>query len=146
MFSKLLTDADTYWITDNPRAADQYNRRLEKSIGSYDVTHNFKFAGVFDLPFGKGRRWAKNGIANAVVGGWRASLIALYSGGRPIGLSTSVGTPLFAGRGVPVVTTYDNWAGTVEGRQVRSRTWTSSSSRRRISARSPASVSATRRV
>jgi hypothetical protein len=115
VFSKLLTDADTYWITDNPRAADHYNRRLEKSIGSYDVTHNFKFAGVFDLPFGKGRRWAQSGVANAVAGGWRVSLIALYSGGRPVGLSTGVTTPLFAGRGVPVVTTYDNWAGTWKG-------------------------------
>jgi hypothetical protein len=32
VFSKLFTDSDTYWVTDNPRAADQYNRRLEKSI------------------------------------------------------------------------------------------------------------------
>ena len=82
---------------------------------TYDVTHNFKFSGVYDLPFGKGRRWANKGIANAVIGGWRLSLIALYSGGRPVGLSTSVGTPLFAGRGVPVVTTDDNWAGAVKG-------------------------------
>jgi len=80
VFSKLLTDADSYWITDQGRAADQYNRGLEKSIGSYDVTHNFKFSGVYDIPFGKGRRWANKGIANAVIGGWRMSLIALYSG------------------------------------------------------------------
>ena len=26
VFSKILTDADSYWITDNPRAADHYNR------------------------------------------------------------------------------------------------------------------------
>jgi hypothetical protein len=115
VFSKLMTDADTYWITDNPRAADQYNRRLEKSIGSYDVTHNVKFSGVYDLPFGKGRRWANNGVANWVIGGWRLSGIALYSGGRPIGLSTSVSTPLFAGRGVPVVATDNGWAGTWKG-------------------------------
>ena len=55
VFSKLFTDSDTYWVTDNPRAADQYNRRLEKSIGFYDITHNFKLGLVYDLPFGKGR-------------------------------------------------------------------------------------------
>jgi hypothetical protein len=115
VLSKLLTDSDTYWITDNPRAADQYNRRLEKSIGSYDVTHNVKFSGVWDLPFGKGRRWVTSRVANAVVGGWRMAGIALYSGGRPIGLSTSVGSPLFAGRSVPFVSTYDGWAGTWKG-------------------------------
>src|SRR5262249_13913192 len=53
---------------------------------------------------------AGNGIANAVIGGWRLAGILTYSGGRPVGLSTSVGTPLFAGRGVPVVTTNDDWA------------------------------------
>ncbi len=38
-------------------AADQYNRRLEKSIGQFDVTHDFKAGFVYDLPFGKGRQF-----------------------------------------------------------------------------------------
>ncbi len=37
-------------------AADQYNRGLEKSIGQYDVTHDFKFSTVYDLPFGRGQK------------------------------------------------------------------------------------------
>jgi hypothetical protein len=115
VFSKLLTDADTYWITDNPRAADHYNRRLEKSIGSYDVTHNFKIAGTYDLPFGKGKKYLQSGFASWVLGNWRLAVIGIYSVGRPVGLSTSVSTPLFAGRGVPWVTTYDNWSGSVKG-------------------------------
>jgi hypothetical protein len=49
--SKLLTNADTAW--GEGYAADQFNRGLEKSIGAYEVTHDFKFAGVYDLPFGK---------------------------------------------------------------------------------------------
>ena len=57
VFSKLLTDADSYWITDQSRAADQYNRRLEKSIGSYDVTHNFKFGLTYEFPFGPGKKY-----------------------------------------------------------------------------------------
>ena len=31
-------------------AMDHYNRRLEKSIGQFDVTHNFKLGAVYDLP------------------------------------------------------------------------------------------------
>ena len=53
VFSKMLTDADSYWITDQSRAADQYNRRLEKSIGSYDVTHNFKLGLTYELPLAR---------------------------------------------------------------------------------------------
>ena len=33
---------------------DQYNRRLEKSIGQFDQTHRLKFSTLYDLPFGKG--------------------------------------------------------------------------------------------
>ncbi|HEY3443927.1 MAG TPA: TonB-dependent receptor [Paludibaculum sp.] len=115
VFSKLLGDADSYWITDNPRAADQYNRKLEKSIGSYDVTHNFKFAGVYNLPFGKGQKFMNSGPAAWILGDWRLAFIGTYSGGRPVGLSTSVSTPLFAGRNVPWVPGYDGWRAPTKG-------------------------------
>ena len=73
VFSKLLTDADSYWGNAMPTdyygggggcclAADQYNRRLEKSIGEFDVTHNFKIGFVYDLPFGKGRQYLTHGV------------------------------------------------------------------------------------
>ena len=42
MFSKILTDSDSL-LGQRLTAADQYNRGLEKSIGQFDVTHNFKF-------------------------------------------------------------------------------------------------------
>ena len=51
--SKILTDSDSYW--PGSFAADFYNRGLEKSIGQFDVTHNFKMSVVYDLPFGKGK-------------------------------------------------------------------------------------------
>ena len=49
----MLTDSDTAWGVQY--AADFFNRGLEKSIGQFDVTHDFKFAAVYDLPFGKGQ-------------------------------------------------------------------------------------------
>jgi hypothetical protein len=55
VFSKLLTDSDNYWPGN--QTADQFNRRLEKSIGQFDVTHNFKLGGVYDLPFGKEKQF-----------------------------------------------------------------------------------------
>lgn len=117
VFSKLITDSDSYWVTDQSRAADQYNRRLEKSIGAYDVTHNFKFAGVYELPFGKGKRWLQEGVGRWALGDWRLSYIGLYNSGRPVGLGTTIGFPLFAGRTVAQVPTYDGWAGAQKGGQ-----------------------------
>ncbi len=61
VFSKLMTDADSYWSDSYGFAMDHYNRGLEKSIGAFDVTHNFKFSAVVDLPFGKGKKFLNKG-------------------------------------------------------------------------------------
>ncbi len=87
VFSKILTDADSAWgdqQTGQGYAADQFNRHLEKSIGAYDVTHDFKFAAVYDLPFGRGQQYLTHGPAAWVLGNWRISSINLYSSGTPV--------------------------------------------------------------
>ncbi len=107
VFSKILTDSDSYW--PGSFAADFYNRGLEKSIGQYDVTHNFKMSIVYDLPFGKGKPWLNHGAGAFVLGGWRLSGIAGYSSGQPIGVSTSYSLPINNGRTPAYVTSYDGW-------------------------------------
>ena len=115
VFSKILTDSDSYW--GSGVAMDQYNRRLEKSIGQFDVTHNFKLGGIYDLPFGKGKTWLNKGLAANILGNWRFSGLAFYSSGQPLGLSTTVGTPsvLFAGGNRPLISTYDGWRAPTKG-------------------------------
>ena len=110
VFSKILTDADSYWI--GGQAMDHFNRGLEKSIGQFDVTHNFKIGTVYDLPFGKGKRFlGSNRAASLIVGNWRVSGIAYYSSGLPLGLGTSNSLPLFSGSLRPIISTYDGWQG-----------------------------------
>ena len=97
VLSKLLTDADSY-DADN-RAADQYNRRLEKSIGQYDQTHSFKANYVYELPFGKGKAWLNHGAASWIeIGGWRVSGAHMYSSGYPLELTSGVNYNIFNGR------------------------------------------------
>ena len=54
-------------------------------------------------------------VGTRIVGDWRLAFIGTYSGGRPVGLGTSVSVPLFAGRGVPWVSTYDGWRAPTKG-------------------------------
>ena len=115
VFSKVLTDADSYW--PGSAAADFFNRGLEKSIGQFDVTHNFKMSVVYDLPFGKGKTWLKTGAAAAILGGWRVSGIAAYSSGQPIGVSTSYSLPIFNGRTPAYVSSYTGWRAQTQGSQ-----------------------------
>jgi hypothetical protein len=111
VLSKLLTDSDTAW--GSGVAADFFNRGLEKSIGQFDVTHDFKFAGVYDLPFGKGQHFMSHGPAAWVIGNWRISSINIYDSGTPVGIGTSLTLPIYAsgagGRVPAFVNSYDGW-------------------------------------
>ena len=118
-FSKLITDADSYWGNAATKtangccyAADQFNRRLEKSIGQYDVTHNFKIGFVYDLPFGKGRQYLTHGLAAWTLGGWGINGVLTYSSGLPVGVTSSYLLPLYTGtngRSTPYINSYDGW-------------------------------------
>jgi hypothetical protein len=113
-FSKLLTDSDTYYANAG-FAEDQGNRRLEKSIGAYDQTHSFRVSTLYELPFGKGRRWLTQGrFVNETLGGWRLSAIQVYASGFPIGVTRNAPLPIFNGVNRPYITSY-NWESTWSG-------------------------------
>jgi len=56
------------------------------SLTSYDLTHIVKGYVTYQLPFGRGQRWLsdKRGVLNALVGGWSANTIVLYTSGQPM--------------------------------------------------------------
>jgi hypothetical protein len=107
VYSKLMTDSEGASLQNN--AMDQGRRFLDKSISGDDLTHNFKLAWVYDLPFGKGRRYVTQGWGSAALGGWRVSAIQLYTSGYPIALGTTVSLPIFAGPNRPTVPTNYGW-------------------------------------
>jgi hypothetical protein len=46
-----------------------------------DIRHNFQVTGIFELPFGRGKRWAQDGFLSHLLGGWQFNtLMSLYSG------------------------------------------------------------------
>jgi hypothetical protein len=52
-----------------------------RATAGFDRTHNFHLAYVYQLPFGKGKKYASNGVPAAVLGNWQANgIIAIYSG------------------------------------------------------------------
>ena len=115
VFSKLLTDSDTYYANAG-FAEDQGDRRLEKSIGAYDQTHTFKMNTLYELPFGPGKHWLSHGFASRALGGWRISAIQVYSSGFPLGVSRNAPLPIFNGNNRASVTSYDGWrAATASG-------------------------------
>ncbi|HEX5005784.1 MAG TPA: TonB-dependent receptor, partial [Hyphomonadaceae bacterium] len=110
VFSKMLTDADS---TDADNSAlDHYNRSLEKSIGQYDLTHNFKMTYIYELPIGRGKALLNSGIASFIFGNWRIAGTHFYSSGFPLTLTNSINYLIFNGRSAAAVTSHDGWIAT----------------------------------
>jgi Carboxypeptidase regulatory-like domain len=88
-----------------------YDRGIEKTITSFNIPHFVKLTWVWDLPFGKGRKWLTNGALGHVIGGWTVTGIHNYRSGDPLSISgAGPRTALFNGTvrpdwisGVPVV-------------------------------------------
>jgi hypothetical protein len=83
-FGVAYTWSKTINFADNdggPRI--QYLPAKDRNRGpaSYDRTHNLEMHGVYDLPFGKGERWARDGWASKVVGGFQVSGVASIMSG-----------------------------------------------------------------
>ncbi len=108
VFSKMLTDADNY-SADNS-SLDHYNRRLEKSIGQLDQTHNFRLSGIWEIPAGKGKALLSGGgPVSWFLGDWRLSGFLNYNSGNPIDLSNNNVYNIFNGRGAIHVQSYQGW-------------------------------------
>lgn len=63
----------------------KYNRRAERSIDPQDVSQRFVISAVYELPFGRGKRWNfSNAWANHLLSGWQISTIGTMQTGLPI--------------------------------------------------------------
>lgn len=84
-FSKALTDFEG---SQNNRTAfrDPDNEGLDRGRASIDVTHVWNANAIYELPFGRGRRWANftNPILDGFLGGWQINGILGYSSGQPL--------------------------------------------------------------
>jgi hypothetical protein len=54
-----------------------------KALAGFDRTHNFEAYGLYQLPFGRGQRYAQSGIASALAGGWQLNWILSAMSGTP---------------------------------------------------------------
>jgi hypothetical protein len=56
----------------------------EWALSAFDVRHRWVLGGVYDLPFGRGKRFGiNNAVANGVVGGWQVSANTTIQSGVP---------------------------------------------------------------
>jgi trimeric autotransporter adhesin len=64
-------------------ALDNYNINREYGLSANDVRHSFNATPMWDLPLGKGKRWATSGIADRLLGGWNLTPVVSLQSGVP---------------------------------------------------------------
>ena len=85
--SKEITNATSVGIEDATNLAN------ERSLATWDVFQRLVISGIYELPFGKGKRFGNNwnrGL-NAVLGGWQMNQITTFQGGFPLAMTATSG-------------------------------------------------------
>jgi hypothetical protein len=92
-YSKCMTDSAGFWGTSGGQGAasnafysDPYNTKLDMGPCYWDVKHVLTGYAVYELPFGKGKKFGNhlNRVAQAVAGNWQAGAILTLRGGFPL--------------------------------------------------------------
>jgi hypothetical protein len=66
---------------------DPYHPERSRSVSAYDIPHFLSISGVWDLPFGRGKRYLSQGVASQVLGNWQVNGIVQLRSGQPYNLS-----------------------------------------------------------
>jgi hypothetical protein len=90
-YSKAIDNAGQVLEPTNgsgPNVQDIRNPRNDKGPSSFDQRFNSTTSFVYELPFGRGRRFASAMPAalNGVLGGWQASSIIFLQSGQPLNI------------------------------------------------------------
>ena len=81
-YGKSLDTASGLNGTNQPQ--DNYNLRAEHSLSDFDMRQRFTLSSTWQLPFGSGRRWARQGGARRILGQWQLANILTLQTGQPL--------------------------------------------------------------
>ncbi|MEZ5391430.1 MAG: hypothetical protein R2724_00830 [Bryobacterales bacterium] len=73
-------------LAESQKTQDPFNRRNDYGRSSWDIRHVFVFAYVYELPFGRGRKFGGNFSkpADFLLGGWSLEGITRLETGPPV--------------------------------------------------------------
>jgi hypothetical protein len=95
-WSKNITNADSEYPTEaawegngTTGALNTYNLKVEKALSQFDIPQRVVLAWTYDLPFGKGQKFAnQGGVVNVLAGGWKIAAVQKYQSGTPLSVTS----------------------------------------------------------
>jgi hypothetical protein len=103
--SKLIDDASSVFsstVLSSPNssslvAADTFRPYLERDSSNGDMPNVTSFSGIYELPAGRGHRFASTGVADTLLGGWSLNAIVSLQSGMPVTVTQATNNNAFAG-------------------------------------------------
>jgi hypothetical protein len=82
---------------------NSYDIEASWALASYDLAHRFVISYLYELPFGRGRRFASDApaLVNAIIGGWQFNGITTFQSGTPLAISANNTAGIFGARTQP---------------------------------------------
>lgn len=68
-------------------SGDYNNYNADIGRNSFDIRHTFNVSGIYDLPFGKGKKWDLGSVGNAILGNIEVGTIINARSGVPIDIT-----------------------------------------------------------
>lgn len=84
-WSKTMDNGTDGWYIGNPQ--NVYNLDAEHGVSNSDRKHILKISGIYELPFGRGKRWLRSGVASWLLGNWQWNTINTLQSGTPVVLT-----------------------------------------------------------
>ncbi|MCI0389357.1 MAG: hypothetical protein MOB07_11425 [Acidobacteria bacterium] len=84
-------------IEEGENHQDSYNIRGDRAVAGIDLAHRFVVGYLYELPFGKGRKFGANvpRVVDALIGGWQINGITSFISGTPLSISANNTAGLF---------------------------------------------------
>jgi Carboxypeptidase regulatory-like domain len=95
-FSKSIDDASglqTSGVFGSAFITNALRQRDNRAVSDFDIRHIVNFNSIWDIPFGRGRRFFtdSNKWVNGFLGGWTLTSIVRYNSGLPVSSPVDVG-------------------------------------------------------
>ena len=82
---------------------NSYDIDASWALASYDIAHRFVLSYLYELPFGRGRRFASGAppLLDALIGGWQFNGITTIQSGTPLSVTANNTAGIFGARTQP---------------------------------------------
>jgi hypothetical protein len=82
---------------------NSYDIEASWALASYDINHRFVISYLYELPFGRNRRFGSGAstLVNAIIGGWQFNGITTLQTGTPLSITANNTSGIFGARTQP---------------------------------------------